>query len=300
MSIQIILSNKPQVLLGCFNEKGISDIIFSYVGIWEFFSEFYPFTICELEKYKNKIDWNYYIKNTDKITIEISKKFHSYINWYLVIKNWMYNAPIDMTKVHILNSARNSIHMHELRYDEIKKWLYSIDFIDCFPYDVDWKYAIMNKELPDYIILRYLDIISSRDLIDALCIHQNVSDIKTLIVIDDVFGDCELWKLITKYQNLTRKHYILFMDNLDWEYILTNYSVDIDILNSLPLMLIHRHIQLIVKNQQLDDDFIFKYLKIIDISTLMKTDKCNKIYKNCGTGQFIYMSDDGRWISNFE
>jgi len=277
MNIKILVSanDSIKITLGRLSTD-VSNVVIEYIGLWNFISE-----------------------NTD-LTREIVVKFADKIIWYIVLKKWMkdnlvddilFESEICDKHIMLIKMAEKDIFNNNNCKDLIsdnKAWFYSIKFINCFSNDVDWKWITKNIDLPMWIIDRYFD-----SKIDHTEVYkcQNLADTTFL-----KYHEKEInWKKISEYQKyLTEVHFIVFNKNLYWNYIFSRYPLSMRLLNSLPEHVIYNNINDIAKTQNLDEDFIIKYINILNPSRLKHNERLSnkikeQIYLNIHADHYIFL-----------
>ena len=293
--MEISISKNPKIYFEYLLDQNLSNLIFSYVDIWEYISEFSLLDKNQLIKYEKKIKWKKYSKGKNKLTNDIIKRFSHKIDWNILFKKWKDEyIIIQYTHVCFMSIGFNSYSWEYI--NDNKKWFYSFAFIDCFNRVIDWKYTLINIQLPIYIIDRYYKLIEKLNFTILLYKHQNLLNKNFIKKRKNELN----WILISMNQKLNEDQIILYKNLVIWDIIFNRYKLSIKTLNIIEHypFIFNYYINNIISTQNINEITILKYIHLIDPKELLKNNRINyniknSIFKN-NINQYIYLLKNGK------
>lgn len=303
--MDVIIKEKPKIYIHYLPDD-ITNIIISYMGgPWVYISENINLSPKQIEQYYTFINWEAYSQGINELNYDIIKRYCKKLCWHLILNKWIIvnnitnNEKIPLKYVHFINIARKIIFndikcLHIINNNKL--YFYSIHFIDCFSDYIDWDWVTKNLKLSTDAIYKYNDFFNNIANIN-LYKYQNVTNINLLTKLQDKIN----WELFSIYQQLNVSHYLLFHRKLCWNTIFKKKKLPPSILNRLPMYVIYDNLNIITMTQNLDDEFIINYVKILDPEKILNNNMINnqikkRIYKNYQSNKYILILNDNAYI----
>ncbi len=294
--MEILISENPNFLLK-YLSKNLNNLIFSYIDLWEYISEFVLLDENDIIKYEKYINWKSYSKGINKITNNIVKNFCNKIDWDILFKKWKNKYEI-IQYDHICFMSIGFESYNWKYINENKEWFYSISFIDCFNKVINWEYTLINLQLPIYIIDRYYEIIKKIHFTNLLYKHQNLINANFIEKRKNELN----WDSISLYQKINENQMILYKHLLKWSILFNRFTMSIDTLKIIEnySFIFNYNLNIIIITQPITEDILIKYIHMINPREILKNNKIdinikNNIYKN-NLNQYIYLLKNRKFI----